>query len=43
MDYSAARYSARLWGVFHAPSKNWCVFGTRRMCERRAKQLNAAP
>lgn len=40
MNYEAAAYDKRTWGVFHKPTRNWMVFGTRRAMVRRAKELN---
>ena len=39
MNYEAAAYK-REWGVFHKPTRNWMVFGTRSAMVRRAKELN---
>lgn len=39
--YSAAQYLGSQWGIFHAPTKNWCVFGPEARMKKRAGELNA--
>lgn len=39
--YGAAQYLGSQWGVFHAPTKNWCVFGPEARMKKRAAELNA--
>jgi hypothetical protein len=40
-EYEAAQYRGKQWGLFHKPTKNWSVFGTRAAMEKRAAELNA--
>lgn len=38
--YEAAPYAGKEWGLFHRPTRNWSVFGSRRAMQRRAAELN---
>ncbi len=40
-DYQALPYRGREYGLWHAPTRNWCIFGTFRAMRRRAAELNA--
>ena len=40
MDYEAAPYEGDEWGLFHKPTRNWTVFGTREEMQARAAELN---
>ena len=39
--YGAAQFSGTQWGVFHIPTRNWCMFGTEARMKKRAAELNA--
>lgn len=40
MEYEAAPYKGREWGVFHRSTRNWMVFGTERSIRKRVDELN---
>jgi len=39
-EYKALHYKGAEWGVFHVPTRNWCVFGTKSAILKRVERLN---
>jgi hypothetical protein len=39
-DYIAVKFLKGEWGVFHKPTRNYCIFGKKKQIKLRAEQLN---
>ncbi len=40
MNYVVVMYNWNQWGIFHKPTKNWCVFGKKKALIKRVALLN---
>ena len=39
-DYKAVHYSGKEWALWHTPTRNCVVWGTKAQITKRAKELN---